>query len=241
MKTSIRGKVVAVTGAGGGIGREICKKMNELGAKIILLGGNNLDNLNQTASILEVEHKIIAGNLTDFDNLDKIAKEAQNAFGSIDILINNAGVAQNTPVEKVTMSEYDKIMNINAKAPYFLTQMLLDCIKKSDIPTIINVSSVVAKTGYKNQSVYSMSKHALLGFSESLAKETFSSGVRVHVICPGGVYTDMVKLSRPDLTPDGMIMPEDIADVIEFLVTHRTNAVIDEIGIHRKGKTPFSL
>ncbi len=241
MKTSIQGKIVAVTGAGGGIGREICKKISSLGAKVILLGGNNLSKLEDTAKLLLGEYKIIPANLTDFDSLQSLAEKCASAFGGVDILINNAGIAQNTSIEVMSIDEYDKIMNINAKAPYFLTQKLLPYIKKSDIPTIINVSSVVAKSGYANQSVYSMSKHALLGFTESLAKETHSDGVRVHVICPGGVYTDMIKISRPDLTSDGMIMPEDIADVIEFLVTHRTNAVIDEIGIHRAGKTPFSL
>ena len=241
MKTSIQGKIVAVTGAGGGIGREICKKMSLLGAKVVLLGGNNLSKLEETASSLIGEYKIIPADLTDFESLQSLAEKCVSAFGGIDILVNNAGLAHNTSIENVSICEYDKIMNINAKAPYFLTQKLLPYIKKSDIPTIINVSSVVAKSGYANQSVYSMSKHALLGFCESLAKETQKDGVRVHAICPGGVYTDMIKISRPDLTGDGMIMPEDIADVIEFLVTHRTNAVIDEIGIHRAGKTPFSL
>lgn len=241
MKTSIQNKIVFVTGAGGGIGREICKTLSSLGAKIVLFGGNNVSNLEKTASELSGECKIVSGNLTDFGSLDKLVQKGLDCFGGVDILINNAGVAQNAPIEKVSELEFDKIMNINAKAPYFLTQKLLPYIKKSDIPTVINISSVVAKTGYPNQSVYSMSKHALLGFSESLAKENMADGVRVHAICPGGVYTDMVKLSRPDLSPDGMIMPEDIADVVEFLVTHRTNAVIDEIDIHRVGKTPFSL
>jgi short-subunit dehydrogenase len=159
----------------------------------------------------------------------------------VDILINNAGVAHSTPFESVTEAEYDKIMTVNARAPYFMTQRLLPALRSSSSPTIINVSSAVAKMGYPLQSVYSMSKHALLGFSESLAKEVYKEGIRVHALCPGGVYTDMIKISRPDLSQEGMIMPEDIADIVEFLLTHRSNAVIDEICVHRAGKTPFSL
>ena len=89
------------------------------------------------------------------------------------------------------------------------------------------------------QSVYTASKHALLGFTKSLAQEVFEDGIRVHAISPGGVYTDMIKISRPDLTGEGMIMPEDIAETVMFLIKNRTNAVIDEILLHRVNKTPF--
>ena len=243
MTLDVKGKVAVLTGAGGGIGRVIAVRLAGLGMRLVLLGGNNLAKLEETKALVEnkTEVAVLSGNLTDTSLLKTLADKAVEVYGKVDVLINNAGVAQNTPYESVTEEEYDRIMAINTKAPYFLTQKLLPALKKSEAPTIINVASVVAKTGYPLQSVYSASKHALLGFSESLAKEVYRDGVRVHAICPGGVYTDMVKISRPDLSPEGMIMPEDIADVVEFFITHRTNAVIDEISIHRVGKTPFSL
>ena len=89
------------------------------------------------------------------------------------------------------------------------------------------------------QSIYSASKHALLGMTKSIAREYYKENIRVHAICPGGVYTDMVKVSRPDLSPDGMIMPQDIADLVWFFLAHRTNAVVDEILVHRVTKEPF--
>ena len=107
--------------------------------------------------------------------------------------------------------------------------------------SIINICSVVAHKGYPQQSVYAASKHALLGLSKSLANEVFRDDIRVHVISPGGVFTDMVALARPDLTPDGMTLPEDIADIVLFLLEHRAaNAVIDEIQVHRTNKEPFA-
>jgi len=115
----------------------------------------------------------------------------------------------------------------------------LPTIKKSNHATIINIAPVVAHLGYPMQSAYCASKHALLGFSKALANEVYTDGVRVHVISPGGVYTDMIKLTRPELTPDGMTLPEEIADIVLFLLTHRNNAVIDEIITHRATKTPF--
>ena len=148
-------------------------------------------------------------------------------------------MALNCAFEDTDASVFDKIMKINVRVPYLLTQLALPMLKKSDRASIINVASVVAHAGYAMQSAYVASKHALLGFTKSLAAEVFDKGIRVHAISPGGVYTDMVKVSRPDLTPDGMTMPEEVAEVIMFLLKHRNNAVIDEILIHRTGKTPF--
>lgn len=239
MKIDLKGKVAVITGAGGGIGREIALRLSALGMKIVLLGGTKEEKLLKTQSLLSSDSIIIQGDLTDFSKLDEFVQKTISAFDGVDVLINNAGVAQNTPFENISEQEYDKIMTVNAKAPYFLTQKLLPTLRLSETPTVINISSIVGRVGYPMQSVYSASKHALLGFTESLARETYKEGIRVHAICPGGVYTDMVKVSRPDLSPEGMIMPEDIADVVEFLLTHRTNAVIDEVKIHRCGKEPF--
>ena len=130
-------------------------------------------------------------------------------------------------------------MAINLRSPFVLTKLALPYLKKSDAATIINIASVVSHAGYPQQSIYTASKHALLGMTKSLAAEYYQDNIRVHAISPGGVYTNMVKVSRPDLKPDGMIQPEEIADIIEFLLTHRGNAVIDEILVHRVNKQPF--
>ena len=102
------------------------------------------------------------------------------------------------------------------------------------------MSSVVGYKGYPNQSAYAASKHALCGFSKSLANEVYQDDIRVHIISPGGVFTEMVSIMRPDLKSDGMIMPSDIAEIVAFLINHRSNAVIDEIRVHRAGKEPFT-
>ena len=237
----LSGKVAVLTGGGGGIGQAAAEKLAQSGMKIILLGGNNLENLNATCNAVEKYSSCLTlpGNLTDMDFLDEAVKKAVEYAGKIDVLINNAGVAQSTPFEEISVAEYDRIMTINTKVPFFLTQKLLPYLKKSDSATIINIASVVAHAGYPLQSVYTASKHALLGFSKSLAKEYYNDNIRVHEICPGGVYTGMIKISRPDLTPEGMIMPEEIAEIIHFFLAHRGNAVIDEILVHRVNKEPF--
>ena len=106
--------------------------------------------------------------------------------------------------------------------------------------SILNIASVTAHKGYVRQAAYAASKHAMAGFTKTLAAEVYEQGIRVHLISPGGVFTDMAKVSRPDLTGEEMITAEDIAEIAAFLVLRRTNAVIDEIEVHRANKAPFA-
>lgn len=238
----LKDKIAVLTGAGGGIGRAIAISLAKAGALVVLFGGNNQEKLNKTACDIDAlggKYMIKAGDLTDDNFLSSGIEEVVNKTKGIDILINNAGMALNETFEGTSAQVFDKIMNVNARAPYLLTQKVLPYLFKSDRASIINIASVVAHAGYANQSAYVASKHALLGFTKSLAAEVYDKGVRVHAISPGGVYTDMVKISRPDLTPDGMIMPEDISEIVSFLLKNRGNAVIDEIIVHRVNKTPF--
>ncbi len=237
----LKDKVVLLTGAGGGIGRATAEKLAACGMKIILFGGNNVEKLKQTQDIVEKlsDCLAIAGDLTNPDFIKTGVQKAAASFGGIDVLINNAGLAQNTAFEDISLEEFDKIMAINLRTPFVLTQQALPYLKKSGSATIINIASVVSHAGYPRQSIYTASKHALLGMTKSIAAEYYKDNIRVHAIAPGGVYTDMVKVSRPDLTSDGMILPSDIADIVHFFLAHRGNAVIDEIIVHRVGKEPF--
>ena len=244
MKVSLKDKVVAITGAGGGIGRATCQALAKEGAKIAILGGNNLENINATIDSIKeygVDTYVLPGNLTNMDFLEDCLDKIAKNFGNIDILINNAGIAINAPFEETQIEDFDRIMNINVKVPFVLCQKALPYLRKSNHATIINIGSVVAHKGYVNQAVYTASKHAMLGFSKSLANEVYTENIRVHTICPGGVFTDMVRVTRPDLTGEDMIMPEEIADIIVFLLTRRGNAVIDDICVHRAGKQPFDV
>ena len=243
MNTNYKKLIAVITGAGGGIGRATAARLAAEGIKVILLGGNKENKLAESAAIIKNaggECEFFPGNLTDSVWLDrKVDNIVKNS--DVDILINNAGIAMNASFSEVTEKQFDDIMNVNVRVPFFLTQKMLPFLKKSSYATVINVASVVSHAGYPLQSAYAASKHALLGFTKSLAAEVYKDGVRVHAVSPGGVYTDMVKLTRPDLSEDGMILPEDIADIIWFLISHRNNAVIDEILVHRAGKQPFLI
>ena len=240
MKTNPSGRVALITGAGGGIGRAIALRLAEDHMKLVLVGRTESKLLETQRLVPDTESLIVTGDLLDPAFPKACVEAAVMTFGKLDVLINNAGLAQSQPFEAITADEYDRIMNTNVKAPFLLTQAALPHLRASDFAAVINIASVTAHKGYPLQSVYSASKHALIGMSKSLANEVFKDGVRVHVISPGGVFTDMVRIARPDLSEEGMILPEDIAEIAAFFLEHRTNSVIDEIQAHRVGKEPFA-
>ena len=237
----LKGKTAIVTGAAGGIGEAICKKLAGYGMNLVITG-------RKEATLLELEQQLenvpvcrCVGDLTSLEFVDQVLAAAKETFGGVDVIINNAGMSHNCPVEEMTPELFDSIMQVNVRAPYFLCQRAIPALKASDCATIINICSVVAHKGYPRQSVYAASKHALLGWSKSFANEFYKDDIRVHVISPGSVFTKMIAMVRPDLTPEGMMLPEDIADIIGvYLQFRKTNAVIDEIEAHRVTKEPFA-
>ena len=244
MKQDLTGKIAVVTGAGGGIGRATAVRLAQEKMKIVLFGGNNLGKLDETRRLVEQQTECLAvpGNLTDLRMMDAMFEKMIDAWGGLDVLVNNAGMAINAPfvettVEGLNLLERGALLLLHK--PIIEMQKAIPYLKRSQAATVINIASVVAHAGYPGQSAYAASKHALLGFTKSLAAEHYNDNIRVHAIAPGGVYTDMVKIARPDLTPDGMIMPEDIAEIIAFFLLNRGNAVVDEIIVHRMNKQPF--
>ena len=238
----LTGKVALITGASGGIGSAIARRFAECGIDLALCGRSEekLKKARQAAEALGVRAMIYTGDLTKDGAAEDCIRAVTTHFGRLDILVNNAGMALSCPFEQTSTEQFDQIMNLNVRAPYFLCQAALPVLRQSDYATILNIASVVGHKGYPLQSAYAASKHALIGMSKSLANEVYQDDIRVHIIAPGAVYTDMVKISRPDLTSEGMILAEDIAEIAAFFVEHRTNAIIDEIQVHRAGKAPFA-
>lgn len=185
----LKNKVAVVTGGGGGIGRAVAVRLAKEKAVVALLGGNDGQKLKTTAKTVEeagTECIVVGGDLTEEGflraGIEKIVAEA----GGVDILVNNAGMAYNAKFEDTGEEIFDRIMRINVKVPYFLTQAALPYLRRSKAASVINISSVVGHAGYPLQSAYAASKHAVLGFTKSLAAEVYGEGIRVHAISPGG-------------------------------------------------------
>ena len=231
-----------VTGASRGIGLAIARELADVGYNLALVARGE-DALKQVAAEIEAAHgvrvKRIAADLAQEDSYAKVVTETVKEFGGIDLLVNCAGLAQQGSFTDVEPAEWDKIFTVNAKAPFFICKEALPYLKQSHKPIIINIASVVGFKGYINQSVYSSSKHALTGFTKVLAKEVQPFGIRVHLISPGGVATEMVKKMRPDIKPEELLQPEEIAEIVRFLVTRKGSGTIDQFYLRRYSSLAF--
>ena len=246
MRTSSEGERALVTGAGTGIGAAIAKRLAALGCTVTVVGRTEA-RLVETARAcdkaaaeagFDANAVVHACDLKDEASILALV-EALKEQGGLDILVNNAAIVQAGPLEGVATDEFDAVMATNVRAPFILMRETLPLLRASKAAEIVNICSVVAHEGYPNQSAYVASKHALYGLSKSFANEVYDDGVRVHVIAPGGVLTDMVAITRPDLVGTPMIVPDDMADAVEYLLRHRTDAVCDEIRLHRVTKAPL--
>ena len=237
-----KGKTALVTGSSGGIGECIAKRLASLGINVVITGrdAEKLKLLKLKLQSMGAETHMIVADIADPGTPGKLIPETIEKFGRLDILVNNAGYAVSKPISTTTTEEWNSMMATNARGPFFLCKEAIPYLLQSDCATIFNISSVVGRVGYENQAAYAASKHALMGFSKVLAKEVQPLGIRVHTIAPGGVATEMVKTMRSDLGTSNLILPEEIADIVEFLLRFRGNAMIDNIDVRRSNGTPFA-
>lgn len=233
--------VALVTGASRGIGKAIALELASLGYDLALVARNESALAEVIASLPESCGKAVAipADLSQEESYPSVIAEAVSELVGLDVLVNCAGLSQAGSFTEVTPQEWDRIFAVNAKAPFFLCKEALPYLKKSPKATVINISSVVGFKGYINQSAYSSSKHALAGFTKVFAKEVQPFGIRVHLISPGGVATEMVTKMRPDINASELIQPSEIAELVRFLVTRKGNGTIDHLYIRRYSGLAF--
>jgi NAD(P)-dependent dehydrogenase (short-subunit alcohol dehydrogenase family) len=241
MSNELASKVAIVTGASRGIGRAISVALAKEAATVIL-AARSVEKLQETAEKVSQaggKAEIVVTELTEEESIKNLVKTTDEKFNRLDILINNAGITHSAKLEQTTTEDWQRCINVNARAPFILCREALPLLKQSHPAHIINIASVVGVKGYPMQSAYTASKHALRGMTISLAEELNGSNIRVHLLCPGGVDTDMVGSVRPDIPKKDLIKPGEIAELVLYLVTHKGNAVIDELHIRRAASTPW--
>ena len=241
MNPTLNDKIALITGASRGIGRAIATALAKEGVHVILTARDNqlLTQLAEEINSSGGQATALAADLQDESAIESLAATIQSRCNRLDILINNAGTSFNGPLEKTSTAQWDHCMAVNARAAFILTRQTLPLLEQARPGFIINISSVVGFKGYAQQIAYSASKHALRGMTIALAEELRGRDIRVHVICPGGVATEMVQQMRPDINMDELITPEEIADCVLNLLTHRGNGMIDEIRIRRRTAAPW--
>lgn len=238
----LHGKTAIVTGAGRGIGRAVAIALAGAGVRTALAARteSELRAVQREIEIRGGEALPVPTDLCHEENIAALVSTTVRELGGLDIVVNNAGIGMFGPLAATPTADWDRIMAINARAPFILCREAIVHLRRRDTAFIVNIGSVVSVKGYVDQAAYSASKHALLGMSKSLARELQRDGIRVHVLCPGGVDTELVSRARPDLDRSVLMKPEEIADIVMFLVRCRGNAVIDQIDIRRATSTPWA-
>lgn len=236
----LKDKVAIVTGGTRGIGLEIVRTFLENGAKVALLGSKE-ETVTKALELLKQENPNyeVIGYFPVLHKEDKVAdtfKKIYEYFGRIDILVNNAGVSSSTPIENYTEDEYDKIANLNIKAVFTCSKVVIPYLKKTK-GTIINTSSMVSIYAQPSGVMYPTSKFAVNGITKSLARELAKYQIRVNAVAPGITETDMVK-SLPKEVIDPLIKtiplnrigtPKDVANGFLFLASDLASYVTGEI------------
>ena len=241
MSNRLAGKIAIVTGASRGIGRAISVALAKEGATVVL-AARSVERLKETAKqVTEAggRAEIVVTELTEEESIKNLVRVTGDTFGRLDILVNNAGVTHSARLEETATADWDRCHQVNARAPFILCREALPLLKKAGAGYIVNIASVVGVKGYPLQSAYTASKHALRGMTISLAEELKASNIRVHLLCPGGVDTELVQKVRPDIKKEDLMQPDEIAELVVYLVTHKGNAVMDELRIRRAASSPW--
>ena len=236
----LKEKNVIITGGSRGIGRGIAEKFAEQGANIAFTCIKMSDSSIELAENLEkigVKAKAYESNAADFDAATKLAEDVLNDFGSIDVLVNNAGITKDNLLMRMSEEDFNDVMKINMNSVFNNTKAVLRQMLKQRSGSIINLSSVVGVKGNAGQSNYSSSKAGIIGFTKSVALELGSRNIRCNAIAPGFIETEMTKALSNDQVNDwaesiplkrtGQV--EDIANTSLFLASDMSSYITGQV------------
>ncbi|MDF7801211.1 SDR family NAD(P)-dependent oxidoreductase [Pontiellaceae bacterium B1224] len=221
-----------ITGASQGIGSAIALKLAECGYDLVLVARNaeKLAEVKQQCEAFGISAEVRPADLSQEPEVVELFQSLE----TVDLLVNNAGVGIFDPLTEASLEDWQYIFKLNVEGSFLCMREAMKMMKSQARGRIINISSVVGVKGYPNQGAYGASKHALIGMTKTAIEEGRDFNIRVHAICPGGVATEMVKQSRPDLTDfSAMIQPEDVADAVAYLCSLPENITVDVIHLRR--------
>lgn len=221
------GKVAIVTGGGTGIGRGTALALASEGARVVVCGRRKgpLDDTVQTIWQQGGGALSVQADVSNEKEAGQVVQATLEAYGRVDILINNAGIGGGDEIAQHSIEDWDQVMAINLRGPFLMARAVLPILRKQESGHIINISSESGLEYYSGDGAYGISKHALNAMGEFIQRENQELNIRVNTICPGMVVTEMSENS-PGLDHSKCLFPEDIADLVIWLVTRRPNLKI---------------
>lgn len=228
---SLSGKIALITGGGRGLGAAICQTLAEVGATVIA-ADIQLDQAEQVVQAIReqgMEASALPLDITNNQQVETTVQKLVDQYGKIDVLINNAGTDVTLPIEELTIANWDMVMNVNLRAPFVLSKLILPIMKQQGSGHIVNVASTAAKRAWANASVYHASKWGLMGFSHALHVEGRPYGVKVTAVVAGGMKTPFLLDRFPDIDPNVLQDPKNVADTIRYVLMQPAETVIPEV------------
>lgn len=221
-------KVALITGATRGIGKAIAIRLANAGFDIALNYRKENDDLTNTKSEIEkagVDCLPVQGDISSFEDCERIAKEIFDKFGKIDVLVNNAGITKDMLLMRMKPEDFSSVVDVNLIGTFNMTRNVVPYMVKARFGRVVNISSVVGIEGNAGQTNYSASKAGIIGFTKSLARELGSRNILVNAVAPGFIETDMTAVLSDSVRDEiakkislkRMGTAEDIAGVVEFL------------------------
>src|SRR5579872_1783151 len=226
----LSGQVAVITGAGRGIGAAIAEKLGSLEAAVVLCGRTRAP-LESTAAVIDgAGGRTVTAecDVTDLRSVEQLAVRVRQELGRIDILVNNAGIGGfGGPLHQMPPESWDQVLNTNLRGVYYCIRAFAPMMISARSGHIINISSLAGKNALPNGAAYSASKWGLNGLSYSAAEELRGHNIRVSVICPGSVDTELSPHAGKDHSK--MLQPDDVAHAVEMLVTQAPQSFVSEI------------
>ena len=223
----LEGKVALVTGGGTGIGAGIAQALAGAGARVAVCGRRRapLESLCESVGPSEGRITAFPADVSVESQVAELVEAVVTSEGRIDILVNNAAIGGGEEIHRHPVSLWDEILAVNLRGPFLMARYVLPYFRAQHAGHMINISSESALNYYEGDGAYGVSKHALNALGEYIQRENQACGVRVDTICPGMVVTEMTRDS-PGLDHGRCLQPEDIADLVVWLVTRRDNVKI---------------
>jgi 3-oxoacyl-[acyl-carrier protein] reductase len=226
----LNGQVAVITGAGRGIGAAIARKLAVLGATTVLCGRtqSTLDETAETIVDGGGQAEVIPCDVTVLRQLEYAAARVDSTLKRADILVNNAGIGGfKEPLHKLSPDEWDLILNTNLRGVYYAIRAFAPLMIRGGSGHIVNISSLAGKNALPNGAAYAASKWGLNGLTYSVAEELRGHNIRVSVVCPGSVDTELSPHTGKD--PKKMLQPDDVAHVVAMLVTQAPQSFASEV------------
>ena len=226
----LKNKNILLTGGGSGIGKKTAEMLVEKGAKVLITGRseNKIEIVKQSLGVMGIYFDI-----SDLENIATKTKECINLLGGrVDVLINNAGIGDFRPLEKVNITNFQEVFNTNVFGLALLTKEIIPTMKKQNQGTIINIGSSASVRGFKNGSVYAASKFALRALSQCWQAELRPHNIRVCQVNPSEVTTAFAQKNRKERKElDHKLSPTEIAHTIISIIEMRDKGFVPEINI----------